>query len=92
MQLHTLHGFIGVVLFLISFLFTSKKIIYHAILTLASLNAIIFSVLGILTIDAFTTTNLVRLFMFLVVGIGWYFIGEQEFYNFITEIKNRFNL
>ena len=92
MQPHTLHGLIGVILFLVSFLFSSKKIVYHAVLLISSLNVILFSVLGILTIETFTTTNIFRLFMFLVVGIAWYFTGEQEFYNLITEIKNRFNL
>ena len=70
MQPYTLHGLIGIILFLVSFLFISKKIIYHAVLVLASLNVILFSVLGILTIETFTNTNLFRFFMFLVVGIS----------------------
>lgn len=92
MQPHTLHGLIGVILFLVSFLFSSKKIVYHAVLLTASLNVILFSVLGILTIDAFTVTNLVRLFMFLVVGIAWCITGSREYRFLIIEIKNRFNL
>ena len=92
MQVHTLHGFIAIILFLISFIFISKKIIYHSVLVLASLNVILFSVLGILTIETFTTINLFRFFMFLVVGIAWYIVGSQEYHLLIVEIKNRFGV
>ena len=92
MQPHTLHGLISIVLFTISFLFTSKKIIYHAVLILASLNVMVFSALGILTITTFTSINVFHFFMFLVVGVAWYFVGERNFYSFVTEVKNRFGV